>query len=291
MSKYTTEVRFVCEQLAGLDESVGYDKVEEIIALARPKIFDFDYPIFDSDYKEVLETKILKHYYTREIGQETVGLWKLRLNAKMNEIMPYYNKLYASELLTFNPFHDVDKRVEHEGEDDGRHTTTTLSEGEKDNTKNVSDERDTNVTKDSQRDRNYSENVSENEWNLFSDTPQGGVSGIDRFYDDTVSDNSYLTDARNIRKTTNKTGQEHETIHATEDTHTEGREITTGHEEDNRNTNVNGEFDNKNKWIELTTGKQGSLSYSKMLVEFRETFLNIDMMIIKDLKNLFFQLW
>ena len=72
MSKYTTEVRFICEHYAGLDESEGYANVEEIIERARPKVFDFDYPIFDSSYKPILETKILKHYYTREIGFETV---------------------------------------------------------------------------------------------------------------------------------------------------------------------------------------------------------------------------
>ena len=62
MSKYTTEVRFICETLAGYDESQGYNKVEDIIADARPKIFDFDFPIFDESYRNVLETKIIKHY-------------------------------------------------------------------------------------------------------------------------------------------------------------------------------------------------------------------------------------
>ena len=32
MSKYTTEVRFICETAAGYTESQGYDKVEEVIA-------------------------------------------------------------------------------------------------------------------------------------------------------------------------------------------------------------------------------------------------------------------
>ena len=108
MSKYTTEVRFICETLAGLDESVGGDSVETIISSSREKIFNFNYPIFDPTYKATLETKILKHYYTREIAHETVGLWKLRLNTKLNEIMPYYNQLYNSELLEFNPLYDTD---------------------------------------------------------------------------------------------------------------------------------------------------------------------------------------
>ena len=49
--------------------------------------FDFkmtDYPIFDENYREVLETKILKHFYFREIGFETFALWKFKLNEKLN---------------------------------------------------------------------------------------------------------------------------------------------------------------------------------------------------------------
>ena len=70
MSAFTTQIRFICESKAGLKESVGYDNIAQVIAGARPAIFDFPYPIFDDTYRAVLETKILKHYYTREIGEE-----------------------------------------------------------------------------------------------------------------------------------------------------------------------------------------------------------------------------
>ena len=87
MSKYTTELRYICEMYAG-GESKGYSDVNKVIQAAIPKVFDFDFPIFDEAYRNVLCTKILKHYYTREIAAETVGLWKLWLDTKMNEIMP-----------------------------------------------------------------------------------------------------------------------------------------------------------------------------------------------------------
>ena len=238
MSKYTTEVRFICEHLSGLSESKGYNNVAEIIANARLEIFDFDYPIFDDSYKEVLETKILKHYYTREIGMETYGLWKLKLDMKMNEIMPYYNQMYESALLKFDPFKDVDKTVVHVGDSDGS-------------------------SHDSRSERENRAGQAQS-WNLFSDTPQGGVDGIAHAYDD-IADNAYLTDARHI----------------------------TSSDSDNKNTagqssNVHSD---RNKWADIIQGKQGVASYSKMLKEFRDTFLNIDLMIINDLKDLFFQLW
>ena len=77
MSDYTTQLRFICESYAGRTEegSEAHD-VDSIIALARPQLFDFAYPIFDEAYKPELETKIMNHFYTQEIGQETVGLFK-----------------------------------------------------------------------------------------------------------------------------------------------------------------------------------------------------------------------
>jgi hypothetical protein len=139
MSKYTTELRFICEEKAGLKESVGYTNVKSTIEAARSNIFDFDYPFFTDDenvitahpelvdYKKNLEIKILKHYYTREIAAETYGLWHLWLDTKINEIMPYYNKLYLSELLEFNPLKDTNYTTEHSRETLGDSNTTDLT--------------------------------------------------------------------------------------------------------------------------------------------------------------------
>lgn len=113
MAKYTTEIRSICEHYAGLTESTGFEDVDEIIEKARRKIFQ-NYPIFNESHRAELEHKILKHYYMREIGFETVGLFKLFLNERMAEIMPYYNKLYESETFEFDPFKNVDVWNKHE---------------------------------------------------------------------------------------------------------------------------------------------------------------------------------
>lgn len=114
MSNYTTQLRNICEMYTSKKRE-GFDNIVEIISQSAPKIFDFDYPIFDRSYKHALECKIITHFYTREICEETVGLWKLRLKAKMNEIMPYYNQLYESTLFKYNPFYDVDYITDHKG--------------------------------------------------------------------------------------------------------------------------------------------------------------------------------
>ena len=165
MSKYTTEVRYICEAEAGYTESQGYNKVKDILDECWNKIFDFEFPIFDETYRPILCKKILKHYYTREIGFETAGLWKLKLDMTMNEIMPYYNELYKSANLEYNPLYDADYRRIHEGSGSG--------EGERSETR---------VNSGTRGGTDSRHNV-----NKYSDTPQGALVNVEA--------GTYLTNA------------------------------------------------------------------------------------------------
>ena len=299
MSKYTTEVRYICETYAGYDESQGFNKVDEIIKVAAPKVFDFDFPIFDENYRLPLETKILRHYYTREISEETVGLWKLRLSDKMNMLMPYFNKLYESELFKFNPFYDVDYNREHEGEDHGEsNSNTKVSDGFDNRTDNTHQTRTGNDTSNQKRTgtdtttNNKTDNV--NRWDLYSDTPQGGVQGILAAQD--IAENAYLTNARHIIED----GSTEDTVNTTdygsnvEDKTVYNSDVAntgTVKREYGSNTKGDTKIDNTDKYIDHVYGKMGTKTYAAMLKEFRETFLNIDEMLINELANLFFNLW
>lgn len=215
MSKYTTEVRFICEVAAGLAESAGANKVDEIIAKAAPVVFNFDWPIFDEAYRLGLEEKILRHYYTREIGEETVGLWKLRLEDRLNLIMPKYNQLYESARLEFNPFYDVDYTRQGTNSGEGTSSGTTSSTGN----------------------------------NMHSDTPQNGL--------ESVLSGEYLTDA----------------------------DVSNGESSSSSKNSNSGEFQ------ESIKGKMPGASYSRLLKEYRQTFLNIDRMVIDELNDLFMGVW
>lgn len=283
MSKYTTEVRFICENYAGLTESVGYGDVEKILDDSWEKVFDFDFPIFDDDYKSVLCRKILKHYYTREIGFETVGLWKLKLNMMMNEIMPYYNKLYESELLKFNPLYDADYSKTHEGEDGGEgsesgsHTGTVGDSGTHTGTVRDQGSREGNI------DDVGNEQLEETTWDVYSDTPQGALTNVDN--------NTYLTNARKITHnaetdTTNNRDYDEENENLRTYNEAQGNTRTY-----NESTGVEREYTNTNQYVEHIVGKFPGKSYASMLKEFRETFLNIDVDVIADLSDLFIKLW
>ena len=64
-----------------------------------------EYPIFDENYRAILNARILDHFCFREIGQETADRFNHYLRVRMNETMPKYNKLYQTESLIVNPFY------------------------------------------------------------------------------------------------------------------------------------------------------------------------------------------
>lgn len=291
MSKYTTEVRFVCEQAAGYNESQPYDKINEIIQKSIPKIFSFDFPIFDEKYRNVLCTKILRHYYTREICEEVVGLWKLRLETRLNEIMPYYNQLYKSELITFNPMYDTDLTTENNAnKTETRQETENNTEDKtgqnarnRDYTDKATTTGESSVTNE---DSGTTTNTNTSN-DLYSDTPQGSLQNVEN--------ETYLTNARKISDSKNEARTNTATGSSTDTTtlNDTANEKTNDTYEENvtRDKTGHSKLDSTDSYIQTLKGKSGSQSYSKMLEEFRRTFLNIDMQIISDLSDLFFNLW
>lgn len=283
MSKYTTEVRFICEEKAGLKESVGYDKIEDVLEKAWKSIFYLNFPVFDEAYRKTLCMNILRHFYAREICSETAGLWIFWLNERMNRIMPYYNQLYKSELLEFNPLYDVDLTTDstntHSGSENENNTDERKNKSTDTGTKSTS-----NSTSEELKESNsLTSTDSSSSTDKYSDTPQGALTGL-------MSD-KYLTNARMISGSSSgtDTGKNDSTKKGT----------LTGSESDTR-TNESTASDkfvgaktinNTDDYVQHVTGKNGGVSYSKMLLEFRETMLNIDSMIFEELEDLFFGLW
>nr|DAD93558.1 MAG TPA: Lower collar protein [Podoviridae sp. ct2nF21] len=242
MSRYTTEVRYICESLAGLDKSVGYSNVNEVIEKSRNRIFP-PFEIFDESYRPVLETKILKHFYTREIGAETFGLWQLRLDAKLSVIMPYYNKLYKAINLDIPVIDNVNMSVEHNID---RNADTKVNDN-------------TDITASSQT----TTSTNSNSKIRHSDTPQGSLEDLESneyMTDATISDNT-----QSVNSSTNSTSN------------------STG----NSNTNAK----STEEYAERRWGKEGTITYISMVSEYIEKLKNVDAMLIKELEDLFMQVW
>lgn len=263
VSKYTMEVRYICEQLANATIETQVGDVPSIIEKAAPQIFDFDFPIWNEDYRKTLEEKILLHFYMREIGQETVGKWKLRLMQTLQDIMPEMNELYKSVEFKYDPLTDID------------YTTDTNGDTEVNSTRN------TNVTEGMQR--NETENTADSGTNTetsnsdnkqtFSDTPQGHLEN--------VWNGTYLTTAnRNVGDNT------------TTNTNEATRDITRGANVDSTRTGSEaGNDKTKRTIVSRMYGKSSFRSYGRLIQEFRENIMNVDKLVFDKLECCFMLLY
>lgn len=57
------------------------------------------YPIWDETERLGLNQLIIDHFWNRDIGQETIGMFTFMLRRTMREIMPTYNQLYSTQHL------------------------------------------------------------------------------------------------------------------------------------------------------------------------------------------------
>jgi hypothetical protein len=61
------------------------------------------YEIFDDSHRDILNQKICAEFYNREIGLETIDMFVFALERRMRKIMPYWNQVYKSELIQYDP--------------------------------------------------------------------------------------------------------------------------------------------------------------------------------------------
>lgn len=185
------------------------------------------YEIFDPAYKPHLDGRIIDHFYNREIGMETIDMFQLAMRRKMNEVMPYYNKLYLTERIAYDPLSTIDLRTVASG------STTQSAEANVGSTATSTSESASRA--------------------VGSDTPQMALSGSGD-YATTIND-------ANGQGSTNSEGSEESTNNAT------------------------GESDSDSH----VTGYQGLAS--DLVMRYRDSLLNIDLMVIRELEECFMLVW
>jgi hypothetical protein len=228
----------------------------EQIEKGRTKLFDFDYPIFDADYKKVFETHFIRKFYMREIGFETEGLFKFQLESWLLINMPYFNKLFESELIQFDPLSNTKLDVTNKKTTDKTQTQDASTEG----TNTSSSEQDTNGT------------LNDDDFNrqLESNTPDSRLTI-------TSNDGSGVIEyASNIKENTDKSTK-------TSVNHGSSSSDSTS----NVSSNVNAVINETEDFIQSRLGKVGDQSFSKMLGEYRESFMRIENRIFNEMQELF----
>lgn len=181
------------------------------------------YPIFDETYRDALNRKIIRHYWNREIGHETVDLFTYQLESKMNEIMPLWNQHYVLSLLKVDPLSTISMR--------------SLTDMDSTATNKGTSESDSDSGAKSRA--------------VASETPQTQLSD-NQDYATAIQDN--------VSETTAKSK-------ATEDSSTLQKGTNDNH----------------------VTGYQGHAP--GLILAARQALVNVDMMVIDDLKELFMLIW
>lgn len=166
-----------------------YEKIKDLPRLGRNKIFNFDYPLSTNVSRETFETTILKHFLMRRIGYETVTAFRIALDAKLNEIMPLYNKLFDA-LENWDIFNDGEVTTRTGG--DTSNTTNTLTNSSTTTTSDTSDRRSSD-TPQSQlqnvQDGSYVTNYSYDTSNATGsdNSTSNGSSSNNKTYNETIT--------------------------------------------------------------------------------------------------------
>lgn len=262
-TKVTLELRDV---LASVDEN------------GQPfKLWDFDYPsYYKGDAKTAFEQKVIDHYLFHQIGVETIGRFKHNFKARIREIMPYYLQMYKSvEIMEGidDPFGNVDitETFEQTSTDTSSGTVNSTETG---TTSNTNTETGTS-TSDESVTKTDNKTANEDSEHRFSNTPQGSISNLDLFMSEASKDS--------------KDQSEKITSSGTVTTENESTITSNGSGETSRTNTGTSETENAGTVRHTLTrkGNQGVNTYAHDMIEYRQSFINVDMMIIGALRDLF----
>lgn len=248
-----------------------YTSVTDFTEDATKLLFE-SYPIFDEMHREELNRKIVDHYLFDEIALTPYSKWQFMLNRKLREIMPYYNKLYLSELGIEDIYNDLD--VEETLDRTVGTDTETNSSRENTNVtlRNESEDHTKNINTDTSQNEDLSAN-SQSETNR-SDVP------FNRNKND-----EYPTESEKSNETS--LGQNTYSGNQKED------EVRSNNRDVEVNDNLQGSSSSlmDSNTLEVYTkkmkGKNSKISKAEVLKQYRDTLLNVDMLIVEELADMF----
>ncbi len=253
--------------------------LEEAIEFEDGKIGLDDYPIFDEDYRPALNKKIIDHYWNQEIGMETVSMFRHAMKRRMNEIMPLYNEHYKLSRLGVDPLSTVSiKTIANvAGESKGTAETETTSDGST-NTETISNGTNNNETVSDGSSENSSLSDAKSRA-VASDTPQNALS----------ENGDYATSMQDNVSDSRASGEATET----NTTRSEGAEASTTTGEGTERVRGTGTESRGEQNTQATdSSTEGYSGHAPALIyAARQALVNVDMLIINELQDLFMLIW
>ena len=260
MADYTIELRRYIDSFS-YGSSLSR---KEQMDIGRKHLFDFDYPFFDEDYRETFEQHFVTHFYMREIGFETMGLFKMRLEDWLSLNMPYYNQLFLSEKITFDPLTNTKTILSATTDKDRTQVTSTDGSTTGNDTSHATGSKNTDETLTEKNfNRELTASMPEDRLQLVSDPGESILN-----YADSIVENH--EDNLNNRD---------QTVTNTTDATT-----TTG-----TDTTVNSDLtqNDKETFNQLREWKVGSQSFAQLLMEYRRSLLRVEKQVFDEMNELF----
>ena len=258
------------------EDDLDLNSRDEIVEHAQPKLFNFDYPLYDSSLKDTFEKDFIRHFYTREIGSESIALFKLRLQDYLYLNHEKWQRLYQNVDEDINPFTNIDiKTIRDINEEEKTNRDREQQDAETDSRTGSDNEQMTNTqdnTVNSHAD-DFTRNLEQTPPDeRLSITAKDGVGLID--YASNIQENKNVNDA-------NQTS-------TTEGTRTNVRDNEQSGE---RNKNVN-ELENQKRALEQLynerkVGKTWNKSFVEVYNEYVNHFQGLHKMMFKDMEKLF----
>ena len=258
------------------EDDLELNSRDEIVAHAQPKLFNFDYPLYDSNLKETFEKDFIRHFYTREIGSESIALFKLRLQDYLYLNHEKWQRLYQNVDETINPFTNIDIKTIRDLNEEENTNRDREQQDEETDSRTGSDNEQMSSTQDNTVNSHaddFTRNLEQTPPDeRLSITAQDGVGLID--YASNIQENKNINDS-------NQTS-------ATEGTRTNVRDNEQSGE---RNRNVN-ELENQKRALEQLyneqkVGKTWNKSFVEVYNEYVNHFQGLHKMMFKDMEKLF----
>lgn len=258
-----------------------------------------EYPIFDEEYRPVLNEKIINHFRFREIGFYSPDKFNFKLYVKLNEILPFYNVMYKKLLKdNFDLFNDYNYTESYDGTS-GEIGETKSSDETNSTAKNIGSGSDTSNSTTTSEDTSRGSNSNTQEYqkgkretkNLMSDTPQGNTSIA------SILSGGYLSEFNqseegSSRDTTTNEGTTTNTNTGSARTNASGSYNSSVNSESKSTGSgtINSTRDGMTNYIRKVTGYQGRDNI-ELFNKYLKSLLNIDLLIIKELEELFFMFY
>ena len=274
-------------------------ELRKLLQLNNFELFDFPYEFDDPKFRAQIEQSVIDYYYNYEIGTETPDEFKRRFQAKWLSFIDYYNLLYNTTLLSYNPLinYKMTEALEQlatsnntqnsttdttskgttaqEGTDVLKQTTSTDST----RTDNLSSKNDTTRTDNLKAVVANSSEGTGNE--KTSDYPQQPIAGGDFLEGEKTS-----TTSTSGTNTTDNTGTQTNAGTGTNDSTTTSDNTSTSEDSANTTGTLTSNGTNNTRYEKTIEGLTGT-SYQELIAKERQNLIRLIPMIISELKPLF----